>query len=593
MVRELATLDGWENLATNMGVLGSSKSESTIFRPRRHMDHGQIDAMYRQDGMSGKLVDEIVEDAFRCGWRVVFGGDSKVDAEAVNDINHKLDKWHRATRFISISEDHFKQSRWAGASLLVLGVKDGQEPEIELDSGRVREFTWVQALDRFQVSPSGQLEGRPTSRYFGMPIWYDLMSIVTSSGSTTFGQGQTATPVSLASVSADTGDMSSLNNVKVHTSRVWRSDGVSVSDRARFHNGGWGDSVLERARVPLRAWSSAMLGAEDTLVDYNQAVYKIRGLKEMLSSNREDLVTKRFRLMDRVRSIFNAVLVDAEGNEDFERKSTNATGMPELIDRVAQWLSAVSGMPLTKLFGVGSGGFSKGEGEGENWDDKVTAWQTKNIKPMLEYVYGLLFATPEFSGVPEGWTIEFESLQLESPAQTAETRLKNSQADAAYMDRGALAPLEVKRSRFGGAKYGNEIDIDEKATAAMGELGGEVLPDDLATAAELNAQAGEGAGPSDAGEDVQKKALNGAQTSSLTELMGMVSAGDMPAAAAQAAAQFVFPTMSPEQAAGIFGPLETFAASKPKPEPPPQFGLPKPEPDATANIADIANAADE
>ena len=80
---------------------------------------------------------------------------------------------------------------------------------------------------------------------------------------------------------------------------------------------------------------------------------------------------------------------------------------------------------------------------------------------------------------------------------------------------------------------------------------------------------------------VQDTALNGAQVSSLIDLVARVTAKEMPVESAIAVAAAAFPLMTPEQVAGIFNPLRTFEAPKPEPMPTaPQAREQAPEPPA-------------
>jgi len=84
----------------------------------------------------------------------------------------------------------------------------------------------------------------------------------------------------------------------------------------------------------------------------------------------------------------------------------------------------------------------------------------------------------------------------------------------------------------------------------------------------------------DAGAAVQDTALNGAQVSSLIELVAKVTAKEMPVESAIAVAGAAFPLMTPEQVAAIFNPLRSFETPKPEPVQvvPPARAEPNPEP---------------
>lgn len=577
-IRDLTRIDSWSNPLTNLGVFGKDKAASTRVSGRRSLGFAEIDALYRLDGIAADIVDEIVEDALRCGWKIEFASDDEdgVDPEKVKEINGRILVWEKKNRFRWSVSQHLMQSRAYGGSLLVLGADDGGAPFEELNPESMRSMTWARALDRYQVSPSGQVDPRPDSPFFSFPLWYHLSSPagpVTTMTDVNARRSQEARESST--------QLRSLSGVQVHASRVWRTDGDITSDRTRMHSDGWGESVLERAYEPIRAYSSTMINVETIVQDFTQGVYGIKGLRELISSGNSALVLERFRLMDRAKSIVNAITIDADG-ETYERKTTSVVGLPEIIDRMQLWVSAVSGKPLTKLFGVSPGGFGTGESEGENWDDKVQAFQDDKVRPLLEYVYGLLFHTPEFRDVPDGWSIEFNPLSLESPQQQADTRKTNSEADSNYVVSGVLTPDEVAVSRFSGAKYGDKINLNEEARSVDDDS---ELDDE---ARELNAAAASSTGTpvtaTAAGADVQKTALNGAQVAELKQMVLDVQAGDLVLESAVAAALFAFPTMSDSEARAMFGPAAEAAERKAKEAPP---NIPPPPPSTAIVPPDI------
>ena len=650
--KALTTADGWQSFMTNMGVPGKDKGASVRFKARNRLDVGTIDAVYRQDGLAATIVDDIVNEAFRCGWRLTFpspvgsevattykgaspdqddrqptisdqalgsGKTEPVPAQLVASINQRLTEWHKQTSFLDRSKEHFKQSRYAGSAVMVLGAEDGRDPSEPLDTNaKGLTFNWMRSLDRFQVSPSGSLVDDPASRWYGLPVWYMTTSTVMGgASSSSLPPGGVA---ELDDVSPATGQETavaafSLNSTNVHTSRIWRTDATKLSERARLHNGGWGESVLDRTWDALSHYNSAMAGVGTIIQDFTQGVYAIEGLKELLASEKSGLIRKRYSIMDQTKSVVNALIVDAE-KESYTRQSTTVTGLPELIDRSMLWMTAVSGSPMTRLFGVSPGGFGTGEAEGQNWQTRVGAWQGEDLRPFLEHVYGLLFQTKDFADVPDGWQIDFNPLQVETPDQISDRRMKNAQSDAIYMLQGAVSPREVAHSRFAGSKYGEDIalDLDTRQRLEAQGPAGEGPPETAAeaTAANLNAAAeataqakdtvkptgreiGSAVGMSaiEAGgepgtleapaapggnadtaasvgvgaEDVAKTALNGAQVNSLRELMADAVAGT-PLESVVGVAMFSFPTMTRDEALAMFKPAVDKAVSAPKPAPP-------------------------
>ncbi len=547
-----STIDSWANAVTGMGVPGKDKSTATRFFRGHTLSRQELDDLGRQDGLARKIIGRVVDDALRSGWVVTFKGDEtkEVTPEEAIDLNERLVTWYKSVRLKRGISQHLKQARQYGGSLLVLGAMDGQRPEQPLDVEKVTEFSFVRALDRWQTDTAGIIDARPDSPHFGFPLIYGLHSVFTH-----FFRGA-GVPESEGGEGVQISQAPTLQQTRVHTSRVWRTDGVMLSDRVRQQNQGWGDSVLEAAFDPLANWSSAMAGSGTIIQDYTQGVYKIKDMSSIINANGQELVRKRFQVMDYVKSIWNAIMVDAD-NEDYTRTTTSVTGLSELLDRFGMHLSAVADMPLTLLFGVSPGGFGTGEAEGSNWDDTVKAYQTDFVEPLLEYVLTILFATPEFSDFPANWSIKFNSLQLADPLQEADIRLKTSQADALDIQNGVLSSDEVAISRFGGSAYSTETALDE-------------------TAREMDARlAEEGLG------GVGVEALNGIQIRSLLDILERVKTGLLPKESASSVIAASFPDLAKNPAAvsTMLDPIEVtgpLPGTPPAPLATPPFAAPQP-----------------
>ncbi len=505
MVPRTTTADGWSNSMTGMGYAGRDKGESTAWRPSAPLDYSTLDSMGQGDGFSRIIVDTVVDDAMRAGWVVNFKGDedNEVTPEQAQEFNERLRDWYKTTKLKSRVSQHLKQARQYGGALLVLGVKDGQDPSMELNVDRVTEFSWLRTHDRPQVSQSSEVNDDPTSVGFGFAEAYTLHATQVQAGDR----------------------KETLVDTWVHNSRAWRTDGVLLTDRVRQQNDGWGDSVLEVCKDQLSNRSSVMKSARTVIQEWVLGVYKLKNLAGIVQANGEDKVRGRFSFMDRFKSMWQSIAVDAE-NESYERIATTAAGMPELLDRFGIDLAAVARMPMTKLFGLSPGGFGTGEAEGDNWDDVVQSYQTDDVEPLLNYIHTILLATPEFEDLPKNWTIKFNSLQLTSPLEEADVRLKTSQADSLDIASGVLGSDEVAVSRYGGANYSTETVLDEEARQM-----------DEALAAAPEADEVEGSGVSVIGEN-------------LSDVLGVlkdVTSGAMTEAAAETVLSLAYPTIDPSE----------------------------------------------
>ncbi len=579
-------LDGWVSQLSGMGILGKDKNESSFFARQRRLPQDTLDAMYRHDALAARIVDTIVDDAMRKGFRIVFKGDDEnpIDPKDVNEINSKVNKWAQSVQLHPNVKKHVKQARAFGGSLLVMGAEDGQDPAEPLNPDAISDFTFIKPLDRFQVSSSGMLNTDARSHAFGLPNWYHLHSVVGTAGA----RGNSLMDQELQRRAGIVGGSSvgtfaheenvpTLSNVTVHTSRVVRTDGISLSDRSRLNNDGWGDAVLERVHDPLRNWNTVMNATGSLVVDMNGMVYGIKGLAQLVAANKGNELQKRFQMMDLAASNWNAKVLDADG-ETATRLATNLTGLGEVIDRIGMHLGAAAAMPLTLILEVSPGGFGTGANENNQWDDVVAAYQVEVLEPIFEQVFKVLFSSKEFSSVPENWSIEFNPLSQMTELEQADLHLKQAQADQIYIGITVLTPNEVAESRFGGESYSVNTQLDEEAREGMAE-GKELTEEEKALEAEAGEQnslvekTGKETAQSDVPEGEEEPTLpegaevagatldlpagevevgpaeaadpgtafNGAQVQALSGIIGQVVNGEIPFASAVQLVAIAFP----------------------------------------------------
>jgi phage-related protein (TIGR01555 family) len=150
---------------------------------------------------------------------------------------------------------------------------------------------------------------------------------------------------------------------------------------------------------------------------------------------------------------FDAGDEGGKGAEDFVRDTVNFTGVPEILNIIFMLLSADTGYPITRLFGVSPGGMNAtGESDMRNYYDSVRSLQSTDLKPILLY---LLRIISEWQKIPEPY-IKFLPLETMNEKEQSELDKMNVdkdklEADAykIYVDIGALEPYEVRFLKFG------------------------------------------------------------------------------------------------------------------------------------------------
>lgn len=77
----------------------------------------------------------------------------------------------------------------------------------------------------------------------------------------------------------------------------------------------------------------------------------MKGLNNLLSTDEgEDKVLRCLQLIDRARSIFSSMAIDADG-ENYDFRNITFAGVKDIIDTSCNQLSAVTSIPQTVLFG--------------------------------------------------------------------------------------------------------------------------------------------------------------------------------------------------------------------------------------------------
>jgi phage-related protein (TIGR01555 family) len=199
------------------------------------------------------------------------------------------------------------------------------------------------------------------------------------------------------------------------------------------------------------------MGSIDQLLDeLSVGKYKVKDLALLLSSpDGKEAIQRRVELADLTRSAFRAQYLDSE--EEFSRDTVDFTGIPQILHIIFMLLSADTGYPITRLFGVSPAGMnSTGESDMRNYYDSVRSTQNTELKPVLLYILRII---SEWQKIPEPY-IKFLPLQTMNEKEQAELDKLNVDKDKLeadtykiYVDMGALEPYEV---RF--LKFGNTLD---------------------------------------------------------------------------------------------------------------------------------------
>lgn len=389
-------------------------------------------------------MDAPVEDAFRRGWEISTSSDDTLKEKLIDEADR-----------LNVEESIIQALTWErlyGGAGIFLGADDGRSVTSPLDESRVTQLHFLQVYDRWELTPHRFYQD-PLSPKFGLPEIYRVSP--------------------RAMVSAGRA------NMLIHESRLVICRGRVTTKTALIQNQHWGQSVLVRAFDSVKKYGGALSSVLALLADASQGVYKIKNLAEIIRGGKGELLKMRMEAVDTVRSVINAIVLDADG-ESYERVATPLTELSNIIDRFKLDVASAAGMPVTKLFGQAPAGLNAtGESDMRIWYDSVAQFQRRRAKPAIERILKLILKArlgPTGGIEPEKWGVKFPSPWSPTEKEQAEIDKIHAETDAIYVDLQTLTPAQVARARHSGDESTRIVLTPQELTqleSAEGALLGE------------------------------------------------------------------------------------------------------------------------
>jgi len=417
------TLDSLENLVAGLGA-GTDKRAQSRFVNRKMMsaDGGQeeLNAIYRTDWLAGKIVDIIPNDMVR-EWRT-FVGDINPSTVEILEI---------AEADLALRSAFGSAHKWArlyGTAFILLVIDDGLNPSqpVQLDRIKKGSLKHIKVIDRHRVSNSEVVPIQdPLNPKFGFPDFYRINE----------------------------------TSVRIHHTRLIRFDGTELPFDEFRRNNYNSDSVIERLYGPLLNHAIAADSAAAMIFETNVDIVKIRGLMDYIqTAEGESLIRKRFALASSMKSFNNMLLLDEQ--ETFETKSNTFAGLPDLLDRFAQYLSSASDIPATRLLGQNASGLrATGEGDLKNYYDMIRSLQVSDYRPKLKQFDDILIRHLGLNA-DDDYKFEFNSLFQMTDKEKSEIHLSRAQRDQIYLDNDIVTPKMVLKDLQQTDTYTNITDDD-------------------------------------------------------------------------------------------------------------------------------------
>jgi len=413
------TVDAFANRATGLGGC-EDFGEATTVTITPFLRRRELQEVYKDNALAGRIVDRPAMDAIREGWTLE-GTDESVDFdEVMSDIEDlQLDK---------ALLDAMKWSRLYGGALLIPLVDDGQSMDMPLRVESIKSFSGFRVVDRWytEISPESFNEGSGVD--FTHPEWYML----TSSQRTPDGE---------------------LLVGRIHRSRVIRFDGTNVPFDLLARNGYWGMSVLQPGWRNIRKLYTVRGYLEDGVHTMTGMVLKIEGLTRMLkgasSPGGESMAENIRNGIAKLRNNWNNMHWLALDKEDsLEQSNRTATGLNELEKTFVDAIVMDYDIPRELLVHELKGALTTGEAAGSIrlYYDHISAYQRTTLTPAINRILEMYFAAKGSS--VDQWTVCWTPLWQQTEREQAEIRKYNAEVDNIYFTIGALDAEEIRIARF-------------------------------------------------------------------------------------------------------------------------------------------------
>jgi phage-related protein (TIGR01555 family) len=418
--------DGWKNVLTGLAS-AKDKNQHTHSVMGLVLSDAALESIFADDGLGARVIKLLPDDMFREGWDYDFPDMEEKEAKELTDVYKDVLETINA---VSKIKEGFYWSRLYGGAVILIGALDGQPLDAPLKPNRMRSFEYLRIVDRSDIEFSNiRFQLDPERPRYGMPELYPI-SFETPLG------GAEVRYVHYSRI------------IELHGSKIPSGATRALSREQRY----WGLSVLQNVDEYLKIVGSSINSIGHLLHEFSVGKYKLATLQDILQQDDgEELIKKRMEIMDLMRSVFHTEYFGKD--DDFIRENVTFTGVPEVLYNIFMLVSACTGYPITRLFGVSPAGLnSTGEGDMRNYYDMVRSSQVADAEPVITQLVEII---AEWKGIEEPY-IKWRPLQQLTEKEQAEVEKMKADTESvkastyqAYISAGIMEPYEARFLEFG------------------------------------------------------------------------------------------------------------------------------------------------
>lgn len=433
--------DAWQNVALGVGTAKDHSTQSRIVF-RAPLNEATLEALSVEDGLAPKFVETIPGATLRRGWKLEVPGDPSVSARTGDAYATKEDELEAL--------QHFKKGafwgRLFGGAVTWIGVDDGRNVDLPVDTAAIESVRWLRTYDRRDVQVWSYYQD-PKHPKFDQPETYSLRPVRAGIVAAAFGQSVAAA-----------GQI-------VHESRLIIWGGQMTTEQRKAQLGGWDDSVLERSWDALNETNLDYAAKTQVLGRSSQPVYKIKDYFTFLAGKAGEHIKTRMRMLDAGRNRSNPILLDKDG-EDFVNVTQPISGIDSLMDRGIHRTAATGNIPASIFMGQAPAGLdATSEAEMDLFLGGVEEWCTQEFRPRHEKLVRLVLLSKDFETKgtePEKWSMKYGPLRMQKPKEKAETGKIQAETFAIWIEKGLTSAEAVAAHIFAPSNTSTDFAFDEK-----------------------------------------------------------------------------------------------------------------------------------
>ncbi len=417
-VNYFMALDAMENLVASIGS-DSDKRMFTRYREKYIFSRAELEAMYIENWLAGKIIDVIPDDMTR-EWRTINTTEKPERVKEFEEFEEDLD-------VVNKFNESSKWARLYGGCGIILGIQESQ-------GGPMDEPLDIELLGKGAIEHLTVIENERLT-YTGAPIIIDPMD-------PDFGQPEFFRVASTSQT--------------VHRSRILFFNGIPLPYylRKRQRLAFWGAPVMRRVMEAVSNSDLGVNGVASLMSEASVDVIKYKGLTGFLSQpGGEEKVRARFNLMKLLKSLNNITLLDEE--ESYESHQQTFAGLSDLIDKYLALVAGAADIPVTRLVGTSAKGLNAtGEGDLKNYYDNIRARQRREYNPQLRRLDSIMQRTL-WGNEADEWSFTWDSLFQLTEKEIAEMENIRADRDTKHLAAGVIDELIVAGQLYEDGTYTN------------------------------------------------------------------------------------------------------------------------------------------